>query len=146
MAAHGKLAVANAGQRNLPFCCEAAKDRGPHDHRLTNRPSHSNFGRNSRRPEMKRLFMGESLQQSEEAYVPLDSPRKDFRRPRWSLPMGMLRREQRDWLLTCKEQYLREAWRSSELTFQGLALEQSGYRQWLVNSKCPSQWSEYLRR
>lgn len=94
---------------------------------------------------MKRLLVGESLYRSQAAHVPPENPRPGRSRG-WGMPGSMVRREQAEWALTRKHQYLRDAWLSYELSFQGLALEESGYRPWLLNSKCPRSWVDYLRR
>ncbi|TDL27227.1 hypothetical protein BD410DRAFT_408391 [Rickenella mellea] len=94
---------------------------------------------------MRRVLVGESLRASQAEHVPGDSARNPWVK-RWQMPGAMLRREQEEWALTRKQQYLRDAWLSYELNFQGLALEECGYRPWLMTSKCPRSWVDYLRR
>jgi hypothetical protein len=92
---------------------------------------------------MKRMMIGESLRESKMMHVPCQSV-SSVRG--WRVPGGMVRRRQAEWSLTRKQEYLREAWQSYEVMFEGLELEESGYRPWLLGSKCPRHWLDYLRR
>lgn len=93
---------------------------------------------------MKRLMVGDSLHASKSDHVPLESYSSTPRG--WSVPGGMVRRRQAEWSLTRKQDYLREAWQSYAVMFEGLELAESGYRPWLLSSKCPRNWLDYLRR
>ena len=95
----------------------------------------------SRRP-IRRLMIGEGLGASLQATVPSEAP---IPMPRgWFLPGEWVRRQRAEFLCARKRQYLMEVWQSYEVMFDGLALEQSGYRPCLL-TKCPRRWVDYLR-
>lgn len=96
--------------------------------------------------EMRRLLIGEDLLMSQRKSVALGGlPSLSWRGSRWILPGELVRRRQADFLLVRKREYLQEVWQSYEVMFQGLELENSGYRPYLLESKCPRRWVDYLR-
>ena len=96
---------------------------------------------------MRRMMVGERRQVDKANHAPTESGNEiGGGGRRWRVPGGMVRRRQAEWLMTRKEEYLREVWQSYDVMFEGLELEESGYRPRLLNWKCPMKWVDYLRR
>ena len=93
---------------------------------------------------MKRLLIDECVRDSDSIFS-VDTIYETPGPRGWTLPGGRLRRKQAEWRRSQKTQYLRDAWQSYEVMFQGLELESSGYRPWYSAAKCPRSWTDYFR-
>jgi len=96
--------------------------------------------------QIHRLLIGEDLLAGQRRCLALGGmPSLSWRGSRWSLPGELVRRRQTDFLLERKREYLQEVWHSYEVMFEGLALEESGWRPFLLESKSPRRWIDYLK-
>lgn len=95
---------------------------------------------------MRRLLIGEDLLEGQRKCIALAGlPSQSWRSSRWILPGELVRRRQTDFLLERKREYLQEVWHSYEVMFEGLALDESGWRPYLLEPKSPRRWLDYLK-